>query len=360
MKTKEIWIGFACLTLGLAILPQASAQFTPIRGTFNGLMFENNGLWEQSSGFISIQTTPRGTYTGVLRVGVGRYPFSGRFDQNGYATRDILRYRQYPLALHFQSDPADPDLITGTVSDGIWTADLIADRLVFDGKASVSPDAGRYTLLFPGNFAASDAPGGDSFGTITINKSGQLAFYGSMADGRKFTQSSTVSKGGQWPLYAPLYGGEGSIYSWMLFNDPSGEDVSGDVTWIRPAVSSAWYYPGGFAINVYSWGSRYTPPPASTPLINLSAGQIEFNGGNLIRGITNSFSLDARNRVTNYSANGLRLKFLTSNGSFSGEVKDPITWQWTPFRGVVLQRYALGAGYFLGWDESGEVWIQAD
>jgi hypothetical protein len=35
-------------------------------------------------------------------------------------------------------------------------------------------------------------------------------------------------------------------------------------------------------------------------------------------------------------------------------------WEWIPFRGVVLQKQGIAAGYFPGWDQTGEVWLQSE
>ena len=95
-------------------------------------------------------------------------------------------------------------------------------------------------------------------------------------------------------------------------------------------------------------------------MLELTNAEIQFNGGDLYRNITNHIVLDPNNRVVNLDANGLTMKFSLSKGTFSGKVMDPITWEWTQFKGVVLQRYNLAAGYFLGWDESGEVWLEGE
>ena len=339
----------------------ARAQaFVPMKGVYSGLFFETNCFWEQSAGVITITTTTRGNYSARLQVGPARYAFSGQFDADGKVTRDILRRFRNPLTVQFQVDSGDADLITGSVSDRTWTADLIADRAVFDGRTSISPDAGQYTMVIPGNFTSTNTPGGASFGTINIDKAGRIRFAGSLADGTKISQATTVSKGGQWPLYASLYWGRGAIYGWQLFNGSSEEDISGDVTWIRPEMRWAWYYPDGFAVILASSGSRYVRPPPGTKVLDLTSATIEFNGGNLDRGITNHITLDSNNRIQNQSANGLRLRFSLSNGVFGGVVMDPITWDWIPFRGVVLQKQGIAAGYFFGWDQTGEVWLQPE
>jgi hypothetical protein len=338
-----------------------SAIFIPMNGNYAGLFFETNGFWDQSSGIISISTTTRGRYSARLQIGNARYSLSGQFNGDGQVERQILRYYENPLTIKFQVDPEDADLITGTVSDGTWTAELFADRAVFDGRTSISPDAGQYTMALLGDFTSTNTPGGASVGTVTIDKAGWIRFAGSMADGTRFTQATRVSKDGLWPLYAPLYRGSGSLYGWLAFNGTDGEDLSGDVTWIKPQQWRNWYYPNGFAILQSSSGSRYTRPPRGTKVLDISNATIEFNGGNLgDSGITNRIQLDFYNRIRNSSANGLRLSISLSNGSFTGSVMDPITWDWMPFRGVILQRQNVATGYFLDWNKTGEVWLQAE
>jgi hypothetical protein len=338
----------------------AKADFIPVNATYTGLLFETNGLWQQSSGLMTITTTSRGRYSARLQIGATRFALAGWLDANGSATRDVLRRWQNPLTVQFQISQEDPDLIFGAVTDGNWTADLIADRAVYNGRTTVSPDAGQYTMIIPGDFTSTNTPGGDSYGTITIDKAGRIRFSGRLADGTSVSQSTFVSKGGQWPLYAPLYRGEGSLYGWMLFNGSEQADVLGDITWIKPQMPSTWYYPSGFAINVSAWGSSYRRPPRGTPILNVPTAALEFNSANQYRGITNHVTIDGHNRVTNLSANSLQMAFSTATGLFSGWVIDPITWYRVPFRGVVLQRQGLAAGYFRSWDQTGEVWLQGE
>src|SRR5262249_41022631 len=146
------------------LLASQVIAFTPQNATYSGLFFETNGVWQQSSGVLTLKTTARGTYSGKLTVGANRYSVSGTFDQNGRTTRGVPRRSDSTLVLDLQVDATDADLLTGTVSDGTWTADLIADRGVFDGKRSLSPDAGQYTILIPGDFTSTDTPGGDGAG----------------------------------------------------------------------------------------------------------------------------------------------------------------------------------------------------
>jgi len=346
------------MMLGIAAPVHGQTGYFGPGGTYSGLFYEPDGYWQQSSGTLTITTTTTGKYTGKLRVGTQNYSFSGQFNPDGTASRGIRRANRNDLLVRMEIDPEDPDLISGTIIDGVWTADLYADRMVYNGKTSVCPDAGQYTMLIPGDFTSTTEPGGDSFATITVDAKGKLRCAASLADGTKFSQSSNVSKGGLWPLYAPLYQGGGSIYGWMLFNKSMDEQLGGDVVWIKPETSMATYYPDGFAIQISSWGSRYAKPLNGEKVLNLTEAALEFNGGNLYESFTNHVSLDSNNRVYNLSPNALSLKFSPGNGTFTGKVQDPSTGYSLSFRGVALQNYGVAAGYFSDYSLTGEIWME--
>lgn len=338
----------------------ANAVFVPMNGTYNGLFFESGGYWQQSSGTMTITTTSRGSYSARLRIGPAGYSFSGRFAPDGSVSHDIFRRFDTPLSVQFQVSTNDSDLITGSIVDGTnWTADLFADRAVFN-KGNQSFDAGQYTMVLLGDSTSTNTPGGESYGIVNVSKMGRVSLTASLADGSKFTQSTTVSKDGYWPLYGSLYHGWGTIYSWLQFNASTNEDISGDVTWIRPQMSWAWFYPDGFAVLQTASGSHYTRPPRGTAILPVTTAQIQFNGGNLSQNFTNQVYLDSMNHVQNNGPTDLRMSFSLSNGSFSGKVRDPNSFEWVPFRGVVLQKFGVAAGYFPGWDETGEVWMEGN
>lgn len=345
------------LVATVALMGLGAQAAVPQWGTYNGLFQEPENVWQQSSGTLTLTATSRGRFSGKLLLGPSRYSFSGAFDSQGHAVVTAPRRNQSPLRLDLLVTADDEDVISGTVSDGSWTADFFMDRAIYNGKSSLSPDFGQYTMIIPGDFTATEDPGGDGYGTITVSKNGQLRFAGALADGTKVTQASAVSKRGEWPFYNSVYRGGGAIWGWVLLNQTADEPLNGDVTWVRPEMSGS-YYPAGFAIVSSTWGSYYAKPPKGTKILNIDDGLIEFNGGNLLEGITNQVVVEINNRVTNLSANGLKMSFSTSNGLFSGKVQHPVSFEWIKFNGVVLQDYGVAAGFFLDWNQSGEVWLQ--
>jgi len=49
-----------------------------------------------------------------------------------------------------------------------------------------------------------------------------------------------------------------------------------------------------------------------------------------------------------------------STGFFNGSVMDTVTFDWHPYKGVVVQNANIGTGYFTAGYLSGEVWLQGN
>jgi uncharacterized repeat protein (TIGR01451 family) len=333
--------------------------FVATKGTYNGLFYETNGVEQQHAGFFTIATTTKGTFSGNLQIGGTRSSISGQFDATGTVSKVIKRGNAASLLVNLRLDfSGGGDTISGSVGDGsLWTATLVGDRAVYDGRTSTAPQLGQYTMIVPGNTGSATVPGGDSFGTVAVDRMGKIRLAGSLADGTKISQAVTVSKFGDWPLYIPLYGGRGSILSWLSFGNTGTSDLSGDVVWTKPATSAARYYPDGFSIGASASGSHYTPPPRGYTVLPFSNANLVLSGSDLGLNLTNSIAIGANNRVTSMGANKLSLTFSPSVGTFNGRTLNPATGKPISFSGVVLQTTNIARGFFLGTSQSGGVTI---
>jgi hypothetical protein len=335
----------------------AVLAITGPKGIYNGLFFDPNDVTLQSSGAFSISSTANGKFSGKLQIGSRRSSFTGQFDGGGNATNSVPRANQSPLSVILHLDPGDADRIDGTVSDGVTIAPLAGDRAVFDGRQRLAPQVGPYTMVIPGGDSAS-VPNGDSYGTVTVDKTGKVKLTGSLADGTKITQTVTISKNGEWPLFIPLYAGQGSLFGWLNFATTATNDISGDVVWLKSNIPTARFYPAGFSLPGTAEGFRYHPPASGMGVLNFTSGSVVLSGGDLAPGVTNLIAIDARNHVTNLSSNRFSLTFKTSTGTFSGRVTLPNTSRSLSFSGVLLQQDAeVGRGYFLGTTQSGHVMV---
>jgi hypothetical protein len=245
----------------------------------------------------------------------------------------------------------DIDEITGSVSDGAVAVPLVANRAVFDGRQKLAPQAAQYTMTIPGVSGSDQLPGGDSYATVAVDKSGKIKLTGSLSDNTRITQSVALSKNGDWPFGIALYGNLGLIIGWLNISN----GIAGDVVWLKPNLPTAKFYPAGFSLATAAAGLPYQPPATGTGVLNFTNGMIVFNGGGLVDNITNVVAIDSRNKVTNLSSNRLSLTFKSATGTFSGRVTIPNSTQSLSYGGVLLQDSAQG--FFLGTDQSGEVLV---
>lgn len=331
--------------------------YTPVASSYTGLFYEASGPEVGKSGAITLTTTTARSYSGKLQIGSASSAFSGTFTVIGTAANVIARKGASPLGLTLTANPANSNVITGTVSDGsTFTADLVANRTV-SASTGAAAFAGNYTLIFPGTNNDSQLPGGEGYGTISVSTLGKIKLAATLADGTKLSQSAVASTDGQWPLYAPLYSGQGEILGWLQFTNPPQGGVGGQVDWIKPQIANAKFYPGGFSFETMATGSGYNT--AASPLIDFTSGMLVFSGGDLANPFTNNVSVSG-SAIKNLSTNNkLTMKFSASKGTFTGSVVNPSTGVSKPFNGVYLQNEGFGAGDFLGTDQTGSVLFES-
>lgn len=318
--------------------------FPALNATYNGLLYPAGGVDSAgTAGYFTLRTTTQGKLSGKLRLGASTVSFSGTLDANGYAHLSG-RARGTSLSIEIQIDPANPDRVDGTVSDGSFLAQLAGDRAVFSAR-NRAPQAGRYTVVLPGEPGSWDSPGGDSFGTVSVDTSGRIKFAGTMADGTKVSQSTMLSPDAQWPLFAPLYSGRGVLMGWIHLGDGNGADLSGEATWLK-AGGSPGLYGGGFYVRELLVGSAYTRPGAGTEILSLDETAVRLQGGGLAEELWNPVTLDGRGRVIDHGEHRLRLSFSPSTGSFKGTIQDPESARSVRLNGVVLQRFNTARGFF--------------
>jgi hypothetical protein len=273
---------------------------------------------------------------------------SGQFSGGGFASNNIVVKGASPVSVQLQLDLQGGG-ITGILSNGVWTAELSADR-----PASNLPTQ-KYTLLIPGAADGVAQPGGDSYGTVAVGTKG-LTFAGVLADGTKVSQKASVLANGQWPFYVSLYSGNGSIFGWLTFSNGVDSDITGRVDWFKPAQAGAKLYPGGFAIQTNALGSAYVFT-SGIPVLNIpGGGPLSLSNGNLLNSFTTQIALDSASKVTSTNST-LKLTITTTTGLFKGSIANPEGGKPISFNGVVLQKQNFGGGFFLGTDQAGRVFF---
>jgi lysyl endopeptidase len=324
-------------------------SFVP--ATYYGLFYDqSNGVSQASSGSFTVRVTAKGKYTGKLQSAGATASFAGELDLNGASTVNVSRRKLTPLAMQIQVNLGQgADTLTGLVSDGNWTATLFAERAGLDGKTAFSAQAGRYTLLIPAGDGS--GTGGDSFGSVIVTRTGRLTVMVSLSDRTKATQSTFVSREGHWPLYLPLYKGQGSLFSWVTFENTSLSDLDGQLYWNTPALTN------GVPPASQLTGCAYTRPGPGSSLLNFTNGTVTLSGGALSQDLQAQIQLRPSGNLITQSGLDIKLDFGRSTGVFNGSATDSGTKQSFFLHGVALQKQNLASGYFTG-STTGKVVIE--
>ncbi len=330
--------------------------FIPMKGNYAGLFADTNGVTPTNVGLFTATLTDQGSFSAKLQQAGTSYSIASQFPVGGVFSTTIVRRGQSPLSVYLQLGLAGTDVITGFISDGAWTAELTANRAVYS-KTNPAPQAGRkFTVMLLGSEDSQTQPGGYSFGTVSVDALGNLAFSGSLGDGSKVVQTTFLSKHGDWPFYLPLYSGKGVALGWLQFTNQTDTDITGVVKWIKLPQPGK-FYPNGFVCTngLEVSGSLYSFTNGLR-LLNWTNGETVLADGNLPQSITNQVVLDVNNKVT--GSNKLSLT-ITASGLFQGTMTDPATRKVITMNGVVLQKQNAGVGSFLGTNQSGSVWLGA-
>ena len=326
-----------------------SATFIPdpmvaVAGTYNGLFYQTDAIRLAAAGAFNLRADTAGNFSAWVQIGYSRYQFSGKLDANMQATSVVTRWDGTPLTVQFTiGQDATAGQITGSVTDGVWSAPLSGGRSVAN-----SPFAGEYTVVIPGTSGNAALPAGDGYATLHVAADGLGTLSGTLADGTSFAQSAYVTANGDWPLYVSMYVGKGALISWLTFADQATSDVSGDLVWIKQAGASATSFPLGFTNGTKAVGSIYIAPDATGKAVNLAGAVASFSGGSLATPFNNVVSVNAGSQVVNLSVNALTLTITTASGVFSGQVSEPGNGVAHKFSGVILQKQNAGYGTMIG------------
>lgn len=328
-------------------------------GTYSGLAIQTNAPSPASSGFLSLTMQLPGSFTAKLTMGGVRSSFQGQFDVSGNATNTVLPNKPNPLQviLHL-NEGGGSNQITGTVSNSVFTSELLANLAVFS-KTNPCPAAGRYTFnLAAANTNDTTVPQGYGYGTLTVSKLGAGRLSGVLGDGTRISASDSLSAFITFPLYNALYQKkQGSCTGWITVV-PSNT-VTAAVDWFKPATPKDRLYPAGFATATALDGALYIPPSKGGPTV---AGnwQLTAGGGNLLSNFVKSVVIDSNGFVTVSSpgSDGLLLGVQPTTGQFGGSFVDPTIGKRVILNGLLLQNTNSGAGFFVGTNQTGFAILQ--
>jgi polygalacturonase len=338
----------------------AQTFITPVPplGRYNGLAIQTNAPSQASSGSIMLLVSKDGPFAASLTMGGVRTAFKGQFDVSGNATNIVARNGLHSLQVILHLDLVDDtDQITGTVSDGVFTSEVLADRDVFNAMARC-PLAGSYTVVLqPPERSDPSIPEGFGYGTLMITPTGLGRMIGFLADGTKITVSVPLSKHGTWPLYQVLYKNRGACIGWVSVGTNSS--LGATVDWFRPPLPTSPFFPAGFTTNVTLFGEKYVSPADGGPSV-AGTNIVTLGGGNLVGSIVATVLVSDVGSVTVLPPNdeNLQMKLQTTSGQLGGSFTHPVLNKTINFNALVLQLDGTGSGYFLGTNASGFVVVE--
>ena len=316
-------------------------SFALAQGAYSGLFYETNGVKPASSGFFTAKVTGRGSVSAKLQLGSQTYSFATVFNSSGNCTGYATAKGLAPLTVTLHIVNND-QLIGQVVSGSGWTAQLLA-------VTKATTVASKNSLVLSMDADSSTTVSGDSFGTMSLSKSGDIQWSGVLPDGVKVGQKSVLSKDGIWPMYSSLYGGSGALVGWLQRTNGSSE-IGGSAVWIVPANRNA-LYPNGLTNELNASSSSVANTPAN------SHSTIILSGSHLSSPITNNVTISGK---TGQSVDkSLTLSVDVKNGLFNGSVVDPDSGQKLLFQGALLEKSGIGGGFFLNAtkDQGGKVYL---
>jgi uncharacterized repeat protein (TIGR02543 family) len=329
------------LTLYANFIPN---PFVPMAGVYHGLIYDTNGVAQESSGFITANVSTAGKLSAKLQVAGKSYSSSGPLAADGSYSNAIPVKGGIPLTLWLQF-AADGSLLSGGIQNPpVWAAEVSAYKTPYS-KTAQAPQQGRYTMVLSTDAPQDDLPPNWSYGTVVISSSGGITFAGALSDGTKVSQKTFLLPDGLWPFYLPLYSGHGCAIGWISLVQTNGNAAFGDVRWIKKPISAK-YYSAGFTNDVVAFAAGYQFTHGQ-PVSSVTNVEAVLRGGGLTNQIDAPFTLSAAGKGANPDFK-LSISVAASTGLFKGSILNPQTGKPLTFNGVLVQPTGAGLGFFLG------------
>jgi hypothetical protein len=220
---------------GLVLRPSfAPNPFLAVKGSYAGLMASDEAVAPESSGYFTATVAGSGRFTGMMLQGGRRSAFSGRFLSDGSGKARIRRagLAEVNAALHLDFGG---NSISGTFSDGAWTAQANGYRNIFSPVSNPAPQAGTRDFYLIGERGGAAVA---AEGTGRISASGTALVKGRLSDGRPFARRSILDPSGNYPFFVSLSRGAEVVIGWLNFPTDPVVGASGEALWVSSGTNS--------------------------------------------------------------------------------------------------------------------------
>jgi hypothetical protein len=219
--------------------------------------------------------------------------------------------------------------------------------LIADQAANPWPSA-EYTFLFaPTTNVSAVSPPGDGYALVT-NHNGAVTLSVSLADGTAFSQTVPLSQTGDLPVYASLYANTGLLLGWLNLTNLDAAPPTNQLVWIKKPSRATALYTNGFTNLLSTQGSLWTNPPAKTPALLLTNGQLEVTNATLSLNynvaVSNTNTLE---KLTGSPTNSLTATIAPKTGLLTVTFGNGRGQATTTGVGAILQTQTNAGGFFL-------------
>jgi hypothetical protein len=290
----------------------------------------------------------------------------------------VPRFGKSTLHVTLQMNLSAPDdSMHGMVTDGVWSAEVLANRQVYVATSNQATKwAGKYTLLLPPDTNGPTDLRGYGYAVGAVSTGGKLQLIGGLADGTAINTTVTVSKDGKCPVYVSLYPGiarltngavvankpefKGFLLGWLSVSNATNEIMTGDLNWVKKPWTNL-YWANGFTNRLSAVGSSFHTPTIGTRVMSFTNFAATFSQSVLTSDIVAPMQLKPNNLITSNGSNpiSLALQFNTANGQITGHFVDSTAGSCT-VKGALLQQQNYGGGFFTGKKKPGafQLWAQ--
>jgi hypothetical protein len=220
------------LILQAAFMPN---PFPDVAGTYTGVFLDpgTNRFRSENSGFVRMQVTKTGLFTGRATMPEGSYAFRGVFDPHLNADAAITRRGLPPVAfdLHLTNGSY---VIGGTAITTTINSNLLNSSFFAEKNDNLASPVGKFHVVLQDT---APEPRESADMTASISKSGTVQLRGALSTGQRFSLSSALSKNRFIPFYLSLGKGTDVLAGWLAFNEDGPIANEGEIYAVHAGVS---------------------------------------------------------------------------------------------------------------------------
>ena len=310
-----------------------TGTYTPLPTYYSGLFYNLTQPAMTNTGFITV--TLNSTQASIsAQIGTNVTTVTGTVSNN------VISAPALKLSGVVSTDKK-------TITGSLGTASLIVYLNGAYTSTNPAPNAGYYTIAFPGSTNT-----GYGYGYANVSAGGQATVSVVLPDNTSAYVLNAVNVNSQIPFYFPVLGGKGAFYGWLGFTNTATLDLAGYGCWSYPTTTNTYFNLTGFTNLQPVIGNRYT-----TNLCAAFAGSHTLTLASPVNPFAVAAPVQLKNNLTLQSGtNTVSLSLNPAYGYFTGAAASG--GNGAGFGGVILPKLQRAYGYFIGRGYTGNLTVQ--